>query len=245
MWQDVELLHSHLHWFGTDGLKKPLTGTVQATGEGGLVPLHGAIVDPGGDWTFARPTESTMSQSPTERTVALTDSMELRSALEILDGTTEIATRGILMYTSTFSRHQSDHNTWAVNDRVNRHKSRVQREQCSASKKLVSNSAFVKTTWYLMSFHMLNTGHNNVMCLWEQCVWVSLSIKWPSPIFGSQMCCDQTYPAWSYPNLQLQRDDRSLCQHCHSSQERIPDSVWSWGLWSAHYCTASHYPPYW
>ena len=164
MWQDVELLHSHLHGV-SEGLEKPLTGTVQATGEGGPVPIHGAIVDPGGDWTSARPTKSTMSQSPTERTVALTDSMELRSALEILDGTMETATRGILMYISTFSRQQTDHNTWAVNDRVNRHKSRVQREQCSASKKLVSNSAYVKTTWYLMSFHMLNTGRNNVMCL--------------------------------------------------------------------------------
>ena len=79
-------------------------GTVQATGEDGPVPTHGAIVNPGGDWTSERSTKSTMSQSPTERTVALTDSMELRSALEILDGTMETATPGILMYISAFSR---------------------------------------------------------------------------------------------------------------------------------------------
>lgn len=103
MWQDVGLLHSHLHMV-SEGLKKPLTGTVQATGEGGPVPIHIAIVDPGGDWTSAQPTKSTMSQSPTEGTVALTDSMELRSALEIPDGTMETATRGILMYISAFSR---------------------------------------------------------------------------------------------------------------------------------------------
>ena len=96
MWQDVELLHSHLHMV-SEGLTKPLTGTVQATGEAGPVPLHGAIVDPGGDWTSARPTKSTMSQSPTERTVALTESMELRSASEILCVTMGTPTRGIFI----------------------------------------------------------------------------------------------------------------------------------------------------
>ena len=83
MWQEVELLHSHLH-MDSGSLKMLLMGDVQATGTSGPVLTHGVILDPGGEWTSEPSTKSTTSQSPTERTVALQDSMELRSALEIL-----------------------------------------------------------------------------------------------------------------------------------------------------------------
>ena len=61
-----------------------LMGDVQATGGSGPVRTHGVTIDHGGEWTSERPTKSTMSRSPTGRTVAPTDSMELRFALEIL-----------------------------------------------------------------------------------------------------------------------------------------------------------------
>ena len=69
-------------------------GDVQADSTSGPARTHGSIVNPGGDWTSERSTKSTTSQSPTERTVALTDSMEPRSALEILSGIMETATQG-------------------------------------------------------------------------------------------------------------------------------------------------------
>ena len=72
-------------------------GDVQADSTSGPARTHGSIVNPGGDWTSEQCTKSTTSQSPTERTVALTDSMELRSALEILLGTMETATRGTVI----------------------------------------------------------------------------------------------------------------------------------------------------
>ena len=95
MWQEVELLHSLLS-FHLEVLQKPLMGDMQATGDGGRVRTQSVNLNPGGDWTSERPLKSTMSESQTERIAALTDSMELRSASEILDRTMETATRGIL-----------------------------------------------------------------------------------------------------------------------------------------------------
>ena len=91
-WQELELLHNHLQ-SESGGLKKPLMGDVQADSTRGPVPSHAAVVNPGGDWTSERSTKSTTSQSPIE-SATLTDSMELRSALEILYGTMETATQG-------------------------------------------------------------------------------------------------------------------------------------------------------
>ena len=61
-----------------------LMGIVQASGTNVPVRTHGTIIDPGGEWTSERTIKSPTSQSPAEGTVAPTDSMEPRSALEIL-----------------------------------------------------------------------------------------------------------------------------------------------------------------
>ena len=68
----------------TERLKMLLMGIVQATGTNTPVRTHGMIINPGGEWTSEQTTKSPTSQSPTDTTVALTDSMEPRSALEIL-----------------------------------------------------------------------------------------------------------------------------------------------------------------
>ena len=50
--------------------------------------------------------------------------------------------------------------------------------------------------------------------------------------FDSQVYCDPRYPSRRHRNIQLRRDDRTLCLRCDSWQETIPDSGWSGGLWS-------------
>ena len=77
-----------LHCMGKLCLKGPLMGIVLATGDKDPVPTHKRISNHGGDWISRSCIKSTLSPSPIERIVAMIESMELRSALEILSVTT-------------------------------------------------------------------------------------------------------------------------------------------------------------
>ena len=70
-------------WGGKVSPKEPLMEMMLAYMERDPVHTHHYKPNPGGDWTSKRDIQSTLSPSPTEKTVAMKGSMVLRSTLEI------------------------------------------------------------------------------------------------------------------------------------------------------------------
>ena len=67
-----------------EGLKKPSMEIELASGDNDPAPTQSTSVSLGGDWTYRTLIKSPTSPSPTEKTVVIKDSMELRSASETL-----------------------------------------------------------------------------------------------------------------------------------------------------------------